>query len=138
MNNITVNEIMSSQLITLHPKEKLQRAKEVFNQYDIHHILIDVMGELKGIISQGDLLFLEGVVTTGFDRFLQQKRFDSATVDEIMTPSPITCKHDQSIAEVLDLMLEYRINALPVIKDDKLCGIVTTRDLMKHMRSALG
>ena len=46
-----------------------------------------------------------------------------------MIVDPITVHPDQKIADILDIMARYRISGLPVIKDDKLVGIVTNRDL---------
>jgi len=47
--NITVSEIMSTKVKTLHPKDKIQSAKDIFDQYDIHHIPVAVMGELRDV-----------------------------------------------------------------------------------------
>ena len=46
-----------------------------------------------------------------------------------MIVDPITVHPDQKIADILEIMARYRISGLPVIKDDKLVGIVTNRDL---------
>lgn len=46
-----------------------------------------------------------------------------------MIIDPVTVHPDQKVAEVIDLMENYRISGLPVIEGDKLVGIVTNRDL---------
>ena len=46
-----------------------------------------------------------------------------------MIVDPVTVNPDQQVREVLELMEEYRISGLPVIKEDRLVGIVTNRDL---------
>lgn len=46
-----------------------------------------------------------------------------------MILDPVTVEPDQSIADVLELMSRYRISGIPVVKDGKLVGIVTNRDL---------
>ncbi len=44
--------------------------------------------------------------------------------------SPITVKQHQSVSDVQNLMKKYKISGLPVLnKEDKLCGIITGRDL---------
>lgn len=44
--------------------------------------------------------------------------------------SPITVNQNQSVSDVQDLMKKYKISGLPVLnKEDKLCGIITGRDL---------
>jgi IMP dehydrogenase len=46
-----------------------------------------------------------------------------------MIVDPVTIHPDQKVAEVLELMEQYRISGVPVTKGDQLVGIVTNRDL---------
>lgn len=137
LDDITVDTIMSKNLITLHPKEKLKRAKEIFEEYKIHHIPVEVMGKIRGIISLGDILFLEGMVTTSFDKFLKKKKYEVATVDDIMTSNPICIQDTAMLSEALDVMIIERINAIPVRKEDKLVGLITSYDILKYLKSEI-
>lgn len=132
-----IKDIMSTKLISLHPKDKLKRAKEIFQQYDIHHIPVHVMGSVKGIISLGDILFLEGIVTNSFDEFLRTKKYDLATVDEIMTPKPICISSEKHLNDALDIMITRRINALPVTENNILVGLITTYDILRLLKTQI-
>lgn len=46
-----------------------------------------------------------------------------------MIVDPITVHPDQPIGDVMELMAQYRISGVPVVKDDQLVGIITNRDL---------
>ena len=46
-----------------------------------------------------------------------------------MIIDPITVTEDQSVAEVQSIMRSYKISGLPVLRNEKLVGIVTNRDL---------
>jgi len=46
-----------------------------------------------------------------------------------MIVDPITVGENHSVAEVEQIMAKYKISGLPVLRDDKLVGIVTNRDL---------
>ncbi|MFN2353898.1 MAG: IMP dehydrogenase [Desulfopila sp.] len=46
-----------------------------------------------------------------------------------MIIDPITVTQDQSVAEVQEIMSNYKISGLPVLHNGKLVGIVTNRDL---------
>ncbi len=46
-----------------------------------------------------------------------------------MIVDPITVKETHSVAEVEKIMAKYKISGLPVLRDGKLVGIVTNRDL---------
>lgn len=49
------------------------------------------------------------------------------TVEQWMTPNPITIEVDVSIIEAMHLMKEKNIRRLPVICKGKFCGVVTDR-----------
>jgi len=50
-------------------------------------------------------------------------------VRHIMTADPVVVSPDQSVSEVNAVMIKNRLTQLPVVKDKKLVGIVTTHDL---------
>ncbi len=136
-DNITIENIISRNLKTLHPKDKLVRAKEIFEEYDIHHIPVHVMGDVRGILSLGDILFMEGFTNNTFDEFLKNKKFQLTTIDEIMTARPYCANVDDLISEVLEVMTEKRVNALPVKENDELVGIITTFDILNYFKKIL-
>lgn len=51
-------------------------------------------------------------------------------VREIMTPNPVTVSADASLRQAAELMKKNDIGDVLVTKQDKLCGIVTDRDLV--------
>lgn len=51
------------------------------------------------------------------------------TVQKYMTMQPHTIDFDQTIAKAKDMMAEYRIRHLPVLKAGKLVGILSDRDV---------
>lgn len=135
-----VKDIMTKRLKTLHPKEKLKAAKEIFEQYEIHHIPVEVMGEIKGILSQGDILYLEGVITNSFDEFIRRQRYEYSTVDELMTARPYTIHQDALLVDAVKLMNDKRVNCLLVTESPEnniLAGIITSHDLLAHLETLL-
>ena len=57
------------------------------------------------------------------------KKFETGVITD-----PITVSASTSIRDVLDLTRRHRISGVPVIDDDKLAGIVTSRDLRFETR----
>jgi len=43
--------------------------------------------------------------------------------------SPLTVDRKQRVSDVWDVMSRYNISGLPVLENDKLCGIITSRDM---------
>lgn len=132
--DIAVDHVMTVDIKVLHPKDKLRVAKDYFDQYHFHHLPVAVMGKLQGIISMGDLLLLERQSMDSFDNFLMTKKYDMATVDQIMTTDPIAIPTGTTLSQALNTMLEHRINALPVTDNDDLAGIITSHDMLKYLQ----
>ena len=55
---------------------------------------------------------------------LKVKRFEAGVVTD-----PLTVEPEMSICEVLRMIREHRISGLPVVKGDRLVGIITHRDV---------
>ncbi len=137
MLNKQVEEIMSNKIITLHPKETIKKAIEIFNQYSFHHIPITVSGKVVGILSQGDVLFFKGKE--------QQRDFikaynigsfainTNALIEEIMTMNPIVMSSSSTVRQAIESFLFHGINALPVVSDGNLKGIITTHDILTQI-----
>ena len=51
------------------------------------------------------------------------------TVQKFMTPQPHTIRHDQTLLVAQRLMRKYDIRHLPVLKEGRLAGILSERDL---------
>ena len=61
----------------------------------------------------------------------------SKIVRDVMKSHVITIKEDTPISEIIEKMLERDVHRLPVIRGDKMVGIITRHDLLKLMTSTL-
>ncbi len=52
-------------------------------------------------------------------------------IRSIMTKAPVTVSPESTLSDVLDLFKKRRVHHLPVTKNNKLVGLVTTYDLWK-------
>jgi CBS domain-containing protein len=116
-----VRGIMSKKVITLTPTRKTIDALEAMVKKDIGAVVIMERGKLYGIITERDIV---RKITKDFD-YLDTPLKETAT-RPLVTVSPST-----PIWEAFAKMLRNKIRRLPVVKDEKLVGIVTERDLFK-------
>jgi CBS domain-containing protein len=80
-------------------------------------------GEVAGIMSERDVIYC--------------LRSDGAAildwpVERIMTSPAITVERDHQVLSALSLMTRRRIRHLPVVEGNRLIGIVSIGDLVKH------
>ncbi|GLR17194.1 CBS domain-containing protein [Portibacter lacus] len=134
---ITAGDLMRSKLITLHPKDKLERVKQIFDDYSFRHIPIVVGGKVQGIISKSDFLHIEGTSRDSFDKFLNSKRFKMHTVDEYMKAEVVCCKLDTPLLNLTKLFLANEIHSVLVVDDEELVGIVTPQDILRWLHNEI-
>jgi len=53
------------------------------------------------------------------------------TVDELMTPNPITCTPDPDPLDVMITMKNKGFRHMPVVRENKLVGLISITDLNK-------
>lgn len=129
-----ISTIMSTELITVKPTDKLTDIEGKFKTYPIHHL--PVVGEdyaIVGIISKTDMLHIARVIehnTSG--KTYIEKVYDSWTAERIMTSRPLFLDPDDTIGLVADIFLQNKFHAIPVVEDNKLVGIVTSHDLLRY------
>ena len=81
----------------------------------------DDEGKVVGIVTELDLLL---AVKDG-------KELSGITVKEVMTPDVATANEDATVAEFICIMEEFHIIRLPIVRDEKLVGIVARCDLLR-------
>jgi CBS domain-containing protein len=78
---------------------------------------------IEGIISERDLAY--GLAT-------HAGNLPNVPVSELMTKEVITCSPRDSVSEIAKVMTQRRIRHLPVKDGDRLVGIITIGDVLKH------
>lgn len=73
-------------------------------------------------------LLRRGVIR--FDTGMIEPSASPATVGDLMTPELLSLEPGDPISRARDLMLAFGINALPVMEDVMVVGIVTSSDLV--------
>lgn len=129
-----IKSIMSDKLITVTPKDKLIEVKAIFDNHNIHHIPVVRFKEMVGLISKTDFIyFLRGFNRNDEDRFVNEARLRAYTAEDIMTKGLAKLSPTDRINVALDIFLENRFHAIPVIENEELVGIVTTYDIIKAL-----
>lgn len=119
-----VKECMCSDVVCVNQDTNI---KEVAKLMSDHHIgCIPVCNETEGLV---------GLVT---DRDIilrsiaNDQDVNTTTVKDIMTTNVCSCEEDADINKVQQLMSELQVRRIPVVKDNKVIGILTLGDLAKN------
>ena len=132
-----ISEIMTQTPMTGTLKTTVFDALRALEQEEIRHLPIVEDGALRGIVSDRDLArFTSAAVHHEPEMARQRLRMP---VSEIMTADPLTVEADDDVDDAIDLMVENRIGAVPVVDgtDGRLVGIVSYVDILRVARGQL-
>lgn len=140
----TVRDVMTPAVLSVRPDTPL---KDVARQLIEHRIsglpVVSEDGRIVGVISEGDLLAKEQQPQAVHHRPLARLFGESAetrqvlakaearTAGDAMTSPAVTIEATRPVAAAATLMMERRVNRLPVTDGDQLVGIVTRADIVR-------
>ena len=105
----------------VNPQDTLEKAREPMTAGGFRRLpVVEGDKRLVGMISERDVRQHLG--------YLAQTRVNAA-----MASSPISIPQGETAESAAKLMLQHKIGGLPVIKDGRVVGIVTTTDLLKAL-----
>ena len=129
--SLTVEDYMATKLVTFHPDQPMHEVVETLMKHRISGgPVVNDNGDLVGIISEGDCL--KEVVRGKYDNM----PIFSGLVKEHMAENVVTMKPDQNIFQAARMFLQMRFRRFPIVKDGKLVGQVSQKDIMKAVLNA--
>ena len=120
-NEDTVARIMTSPVKTINADDTLGSAAEAMVMNEIGAVVVTEGANLIGIVTERDIV--KQVVGT--------REALKKPVKQLLFKSLITVEPRTTIQEAFSTMLKNKIRRLPVVKESKLVGIVTEKDLMR-------
>ena len=122
-NYKTVEQFMATDLFTVRPEDVIDLAANLMHWRHVRHVPVeDDEGKLVVIISHRDLLELFALGKTN--------EKSEIVVRDVMKQNPITITPDTPSLEALNLMREKNIGCLPIVKNERLVGIITAYDFL--------
>ena len=144
------HQIMTRPVITVTPETAIVEAANTMLQRHVSGLPVtDAAGKLVGIVSEGDFIrrgeigtqrkrgrvlkFILGPGKAATDFVHEHGR----KVAEIMTPQllTITITEDTALDDIVELMEKNNVKRLPVMRGDKIVGIVSRANLLQAVAS---
>jgi acetoin utilization protein AcuB len=113
-----VVDSMTPKPVHVTPGDTLTTARSLMDREDFRCLPVVEGGKLVGIITDRDI----------------RKHGDSlgsTNVGVAMTNDVVCISPDDSVNEAVRMLLAYKVGGLPVIRKDKLVGIITTTDILR-------
>ncbi len=137
---IDVSEIMTRNPERIEATEPVQEAVNRLFELDIRHLpVVDGYGDLVGIISDRDLQEFSQPYEMQFENAAPSEEREATPVSDIMSGDVMSVSPGDDVDEVIDLMIEQKVGAVPVVDalDGNLVGIVSYVDILREFRDRL-
>lgn len=113
------------QPVSVLPSATIREAMQIMLTQDLGSLLVvGSEGKLLGVFSERDLLYKVTAL---------QEAYADLPVHQFMTPNPETVTAEDTLAFALHKMDIGGYRHLPILKDDKPVGVISVRDLLRHI-----
>lgn len=116
-----IQELMSQNVIKIHPEESVSVAARTLTHYNIGALPVCGRdGAMCGLVTDRDLVI----------RCLAAGKDPQGTkIREVMTGNVVTAKPDMEASVAAHLMGQKQVRRLPVVENGRLCGMVSLGDI---------
>jgi acetoin utilization protein AcuB len=121
---MVVSEIMTPNPTTIDVGEDLDQALDAMAQLRVRHLPVTEEGRLIGMLSDRDLAPLRETASSSSDEL--------PSIASLMSADVASVNQEAEVVEVIDLMLEEKIGAVPVVDEDsgEVVGVVSYVDVL--------
>lgn len=129
----SVGDVMTPAPTCVRPVDSVLQLVRTFHDKQFRHLLVtDDDGRLVGVVSDRDVVRCFGPTA-----YPDEAQLAALRADAVMSRDVVTIEFDATIVAALDQMQAHGFSSLPVLRDGRLVGIVTTSDLMRLLRRLL-
>lgn len=125
VKHLKARDIMIKDVTTISYNEKIALADLIMTRSSIGGLPVVDSEKLVGIITQRDVMFARDYDIGGL------------STKDLMNKNPITISPDANLKEILKVLLDKKIERLPVVDDGKLVGLIVHGQILKAVYDSL-
>ncbi len=135
---MNVEKWMQKDVRTLTEENSLRDAINLTQSQHIRHIPIVGRGqELVGIVSDRDIKRFTPSILTEKNAREHERVLEETPLGRIMTRDPLTVSPSTLVRDVVAMLCQKKVGALPVVANGKLVGIISNTDILRVLDKAL-
>ncbi|PSJ16871.1 CBS domain-containing protein [Nitrosomonas supralitoralis] len=129
-----VTDLMNKYLITIGLEDKISIVKEIFEKYNIHHLVVVESGKVLGVVSDLDLYKALSPNIGKITETLKDTATLNKRVHHIMSRNPVVLSTTATIDDVIQIFSTHSFSCIPIVDHNmKPRGIITLRDIIKAL-----
>ena len=118
-----VKDIMAKEVVTIETSNTVFEAAELMSSSGVSCLIVVIKGFPVGILTERDIV----------RRIVAKRGSLDVKVTEVMTKTLITVDPETSLKDAARVMSSNKIRRLPVLKNNKLVGIVAASDFVHNV-----
>jgi CBS-domain-containing membrane protein len=146
---LKIKDVMTKDVVTVKRETTISELAKLFTEKHLSSIpVLDDAGALVGIVTETDLVeqdkslhiptvisIFDWVICLESDKKFEKElgKMTGQRVGDICSPAVITLSPEDQVSRAADLMSSRKVNAIPVLADGRLVGIVARIDLIRAM-----
>jgi acetoin utilization protein AcuB len=136
---MVARELMTPDPLTVSPQATVAEVWDLMREADVRHVPVVQADGLVGMVSDRDLARVD------IARLLKAEgagalRDELATpIARLMSPVVIAVDPESDIGEVIELLIDHRIGAVPVVREEtrEVLGIISYVDVLRALQGVL-
>ncbi len=129
---LKVNDLMTTKVFSLQDSDNLQTARSIMSLGRIRHIpIVDNEKSFVGLLTHRDLLSVTISRLAEIEAHVQDEIDASIPIREIMRRDVTTIPEDMDLRDAAEILLKHKYGCLPVVRQNRLVGILTEADFLK-------
>jgi CBS domain-containing protein len=126
---VPVKMVMSKKILKVRRGTKVKKVAQLMRDKQVGSILVSDGSSYAGIVTDADVV--RRLVAEGLDP-------DTTPVEKVMTTPLLAIESTRSVVDANDIMDQEHIRHLGVIENGKIIGILSVRDLLRHVYGGWG
>ena len=132
-----VEDVMSRSVVTLTPTQTLRDAINLLQSHRIRHLPVVDESKVVGIVTDRDVKRATPSVVSGVARDEYDRVLATIKVAQFMTREPLTVTPKSGLKAAVEIFIERKVGALPVVEDGHVVGILTEIDILRVVHDML-
>ena len=138
LNDIKAKDIMSTSVISTTREEHLSNVSDLMSKNKISGVpVLEKDGTIIGVVTITDLFLAMGAIKHGTSLEKGKVPCSEPIVETVMTKNIMSVGEDINLGAIIDIMIRNGIHTLPVVKENKMIGVIGRRDVIRNFYSIL-
>lgn len=132
-------DLMTADPLTVSPQASIAEVWDLMREVDVRHVPVVLRGALVGMLSDRDLARVDMARLLKAEGAEALRQELATPIVRVMSSDVISVEPDTEVGDVIALLLDHKIGALPVVEAEtrEVLGIISYVDVLRALQGLL-